>query len=515
MRANRLINRIIRAESVYNTTQHRTMYMWKLTGHAFKRFNTSCNSHSSSRLAINVLQHCGPRTQNRGKFSSYRKRISLWFREQGTQVAQVCKKQFEFVAAQRIRRYIQIFHLYTRIWDEVALREFMRSWRLRLARNTRNFLISATGVTVYDWNRDRISDEEINRYNREIEGIHRLRDSTVVCAKCHLRIVIDIVQPNVKYCKCNGVQSSVASNQDYSWQPFIERQDMLIWRKKEPDSGGLFAYKVYGSFSDVTANDFLQVQIDVDYRKQWDPTAQELKIIETDPKSESSINHSTDIIHWEMIWPKLFSNRDYVYQRRWIVDKEKGLVIIISRVTEHPNVPEKRGIYRVKTYWSYMVIKPYTKFHEPGIEFGLTYYDDPGVAVPSAVTTWVALRGLPDFLVRMRQASKDYQKYKLMKQSAIESENNHLTFPEENVSKDQIKVDVENNLNKDKKSMRDYQDPRDDSANNTNKLDITHNVQRENDITETENKDTNSTSKEKQGLLHYFYLTKLFAFLDF
>ncbi|XP_070170560.1 stAR-related lipid transfer protein 7, mitochondrial isoform X2 [Polyergus mexicanus] len=516
MRANRLINRIIRAESVYNTTQHRTMYMWKLTGHAFKRFNTSCNSHSSSRLAINVLQHCGPRTQNRGKFSSYRKRISLWFREQGTQVAQVCKKQFEFVAAQRIRRYIQIFHLYTRIWDEVALREFMRSWRLRLARNTRNFLISATGVTVYDWNRDRISDEEINRYNREIEGIHRLRDSTVVCAKCHLRIVIDIVQPNVKYCKCNGVQSSVASNQDLdSWQPFIERQDMLIWRKKEPDSGGLFAYKVYGSFSDVTANDFLQVQIDVDYRKQWDPTAQELKIIETDPKSESSINHSTDIIHWEMIWPKLFSNRDYVYQRRWIVDKEKGLVIIISRVTEHPNVPEKRGIYRVKTYWSYMVIKPYTKFHEPGIEFGLTYYDDPGVAVPSAVTTWVALRGLPDFLVRMRQASKDYQKYKLMKQSAIESENNHLTFPEENVSKDQIKVDVENNLNKDKKSMRDYQDPRDDSANNTNKLDITHNVQRENDITETENKDTNSTSKEKQGLLHYFYLTKLFAFLDF
>lgn len=44
-----------------------------------------------------------------------------------------------------------------------------------------------------------------------------------------------------------------------------------------------------------------------------------------------------------------------------------------------------------------MVIKPYTNFHEPGIEFGLTYYDDPGVAVPSAVTTWVALRGLFPF----------------------------------------------------------------------------------------------------------------------
>lgn len=138
------------------------MYTWKLTGYALKRFNTSYNSHSNSRLAI-VLQHCGPKTQNRGKFGIYRKRISIWFREQSTQVAQVCKKQFEFVAAQRIRRYIQIFQLYSKIWDEVALREFMRSWRLRLARNTKNFLISATGVTVYNWDRERISDEEINR----------------------------------------------------------------------------------------------------------------------------------------------------------------------------------------------------------------------------------------------------------------------------------------------------------------------------------------------------------------
>lgn len=369
-------------------------------------------------------------------------------------------------------------------------------------------------MSVYNWDRDRISDEEINRYNHEIEGIYRLRDSTVVCAKCHLRIIIDTVQRDVKYCKCSKAQCSAASTEDPDgWQPFIERQDMLIWRKIEPDSGGLFAYKVYGSFSDVTAEDFLQVQIDVNYRKQWDPTAQELQIIETDPKSESSINHSTDVIHWEMIWPKLFSNRDYVYQRRWIMDKEKGLVVIVSRVTEHPDIPERRGIYRVKTYWSYMVIKPYTEFHEPGIEFGLTYFDDPGVAVPSAVTAWVALRGLPDFLIRMRQASKDYQKYKLMEKNI--SDSNNFTLSEESVSKEQIKVNVEDKLKNDETSMKDCKDQQDDSTtNNTNKLDLTHSVQQENDLAENENKDT-TAPKEEQGLLHYFYLTKLFAFLDF
>lgn len=373
----------------------------------------------------------------------------------------------------------------------------MRLWRLRLAKN---FLISAAGVSVYNWDRDRISDEEINRYNHEIEGIYRLRDSTVVCAKCHLRIIIDTVQRDVKYCKCSKAQCSAASTEDPDgWQPFIERQDMLIWRKIEPDSGGLFAYKVYGSFSDVTAEDFLQVQIDVNYRKQWDPTAQELQIIETDPKSESSINHSTDVIHWEMIWPKLFSNRDYVYQRRWIMDKEKGLVVIVSRVTEHPDIPERRGIYRVKTYWSYMVIKPYTEFHEPGIEFGLTYFDDPGVAVPSAVTAWVALRGLPDFLIRMRQASKDYQKYKLMEKNI--SDSNNFTLSEESVSKEQIKVNVEDKLKNDETSMKDCKDQQDDSTtNNTNKLDLTHSVQQENDLAENENKDT-TAPKEEQDVL--------------
>lgn len=76
---------------------------------------------------------------------------------------------------------------------------------------------------------------------------------------------------------------------------------MLIWRRQEP--GGLYAYKVYGSFSDVTAEDFLQAQVDIDYRLEWDSTANELEIIETDPESKSSVDQSNDIIHWEMLWP--------------------------------------------------------------------------------------------------------------------------------------------------------------------------------------------------------------------
>ena len=90
---------------------------------------------------------------------------------------------------------------------------------------------------------------------------------------------------------------------EIDWEPFIERKDMLVWRKEEPENRGLYAYKVFGSFSDVSAEDFLQVQVDVDYRKVWDPTAKRLEIIDTDPGKETTQDCHSDVVYWEMIWP--------------------------------------------------------------------------------------------------------------------------------------------------------------------------------------------------------------------
>ncbi|XP_026674153.1 stAR-related lipid transfer protein 7, mitochondrial-like isoform X2 [Ceratina calcarata] len=409
------------------------MYVAQCSGFLLKQFGASY-VRNGTRLASSFGQY-----ENYGRLREYRKKVALWLKEQSGQVAEACARQFEFIAAQRIRRSLQIFHLYTRIWDEVALKEFIKTWRNRTLRNTRHFLMSSIGVTVYNWDRERISEQELNSCKQDIEGIHRLKESTLICPKCHQRIVIDTRQPGVDYCKCYGDKFSATANQDPDgWTPYIERQDMIIWRREEPESGGLFAYKVYGTFSDVTAEDFLQTQIDVDYRKKWDHTARELQIIDTDPKAERSIDSSTDIIYWETIWPRLFANRDYVYQRRWMVDKEKGVIVIISRVTEHPNAPTKPGIYRVTTYWSYMVIKPYTEFHQPGIEFGLTYFDDPGVNIPSGITAWVAMSGLPDFLIRMREASKNYQSYRLLKEDVDALDTSCVTLNEEDITEHNV-----------------------------------------------------------------------------
>lgn len=84
----------------------------------------------------------------------------------------------------------------------------------------------------------------------------------------------------------------------------------------------------------------------------------------------------------------------------------------MSQSIEHPQYPTKSDKYRIKDYWSCMVIKPTTSdFTKPGIEFGLTYYDNPGVNIPTPVMTWVAMRAMPDFLANLRAASKKYRAF--------------------------------------------------------------------------------------------------------
>ncbi|XP_031842753.1 stAR-related lipid transfer protein 7, mitochondrial [Nomia melanderi] len=478
------------------------MYTVQFSGLLLKRYHRGY-VQTGTRLTPS-FRHYG----NYGKFRECPKKISLWLRERSGRVAEACVRQFEFIAAQRLRRSLQIFHLRARMWEKVVLKEFMKSWRNRSLRNSKRLLTSTIGVTVFNWEHERISDEELNSYKQEIEGIYKLRDSTVVCPSCQLRIVIDVQQPGIKYCTCRD-KISASSNQDPDgWRPYIEREDMLIWRRKEPNAGGLYAYKVYGSFADVTAEDFLQTQIDVDYRRNWDPTARELRVIDTDPMSDPTGTDRSDILYWETIWPRLFANRDYVYQRKWVVDKDRRLIIIISKGTEHPDAPIKPGIYRVSTYWSYMVIRPYTEFHEPGIEFGLTYFDDPGVNIPTAVTAWVAMTGLPDFLIRMREASKNYQRYK----ESLDSFNtSYVSLKMENVQEDKVPECCAPNLERDETLRKEV------TASVTEQTDMfkfkEDQPREENDAEEEdeENEDGVSSTKECRGLLGYFFLAKLFA----
>lgn len=58
---------------------------------------------------------------------------------------------------------------------------------------------------------------------------------------------------------------------------------------------------MYGKLDQVNPMDFLRVQLDTQFRKQWDDTANELRVIE-EYKEENS-----DLVYWEMQWPVFFT----------------------------------------------------------------------------------------------------------------------------------------------------------------------------------------------------------------
>ena len=78
---------------------------------------------------------------------------------------------------------------------------------------------------------------------------------------------------NISYCQCKDSPSSVYGrlSEDCDWTPFIERKDILVWRREHPARKGMYEYKMYGSFDDVTAEEFLSVQLDMsEFRLTWD-----------------------------------------------------------------------------------------------------------------------------------------------------------------------------------------------------------------------------------------------------
>jgi len=257
-----------------------------------------------------------------------------------------------------------------------------------------------------------IKESELFAHMGDLDFIHELTASTVICPECNDRLIVDRKLKNVQYCRCS--QGKFALDVDLEgnkWAPYVETPDLLIWRQPHETNEGLYKYKVYGYYNDITPTDFLATQLDLTYRKKWDSHVLNLEIVEQNVKS------GIDIVHWEMEWPKLFANRDYCFARRHIVNEKEGTIVIMNKAIAHHRVPEKNGTVRVKEYYSVMQIKAVKGLNEPGVEFGLTYYDNPGLALPAWLLNWAAMTAIPDFLNQVRNAARIRRKAELTKKS--------------------------------------------------------------------------------------------------
>lgn len=167
-----------------------------------------------------------------------------------------------------------MFCLYSNLWEECALKEFLNKTRGQIIRRGRGFIFGSGGIAAYNWSTNRITDAEMQNHMDEFKYVCILKQAAVTC-------------------HCAKSEKETFQN----WTLFLEKQDILVWRKLH--ESGNYEYKVYGSYNDVSAIDFLNVQIDTKYRRTWDNTAVTLEVVDTDP----DLSSNTDVVYWEMLWP--------------------------------------------------------------------------------------------------------------------------------------------------------------------------------------------------------------------
>jgi len=202
-------------------------------------------------------------------------------------------------------------------------------------------------------------------------------------------------QEDIEYCRSLKDQGGTTGT-NKNWQLFVERPGVWVWRREHEDLPGLYRYKLYGNFQDVTVWEFLAVQLDLTkFRLSWDSNTVDCRQVAEDDQGL--------VYYWQVAWPTFFSNRDYCCLRQHHATHQ-GEAVVSTKATSHPACPKPRGTWRVEDYSSFMAIRATNGPDHPGVEFSLTMFEDPGCQLPESITSWVAMRALPDFITNLRLA---------------------------------------------------------------------------------------------------------------
>ena len=86
------------------------------------------------------------------------KRCSQTFKQDSGRIFEVWTQQCECVVAHRVRRGIQIFALYSNMWDHLALKEFVKSFKYQLAHHGKKLLLSSSIIAAFNWEENKMAD---------------------------------------------------------------------------------------------------------------------------------------------------------------------------------------------------------------------------------------------------------------------------------------------------------------------------------------------------------------------
>eukprot|EP00731_Ephydatia_muelleri_P007222 Em0003g1470a len=277
---------------------------------------------------------------------------------------------------------------------EVSKEQLLRTYEERLGTTSAGQIVSVKGASA--------PNDDANLAMAEGGGTDAIAElATPSVAMDTTDDTLDTMIPSERSRDERGEEQSLLVEQKdplSGWALMAEEENCKVYKMPHGETG-LNKYKVIGTYDDITAKDFLDIQVDHDARKEWDAYVVKLDTVDKDPAS------GCEVIHWIMKYPFPMQNREYLYVRKFWVSRTENAIVLINRSVTHPSIPESRRYVRVHRYFSEMVIKPHTFIDELGFSFELTYFDDPQSYLPSSCVNWVTTTAMPDFLNQIHNAA--------------------------------------------------------------------------------------------------------------
>ncbi|VDN91762.1 unnamed protein product [Brugia pahangi] len=207
-------------------------------------------------------------------------------------------------------------------------------------------------------------------------------------------------------------EAKTSTNNDCEdWEVVRNEGNSKVLRRLHAGTG-LYEFRCSGSYDDITASDFVDAQMDLAFRKKWDPNVEKLELVRKDDDTDS------ELIHWVAKFPYPMYPREYVFvRRRYIDEKDHCIVIANCAVADSANIIprcEKKYV-RVETYRSIMVVRAHKTFDCKGFDYVLSYYDNPESNIPKYAYNWLVNYGGPYYLRQVHDAAKKLEQQRVEK----------------------------------------------------------------------------------------------------
>lgn len=163
-----------------------------------------------------------------------------------------------------------------------------------------------------------------------------------------------------------------------------QNDTLRVWARQR-DTGET-EYRLVSRVDHLLASDFLEVQLNIKFRKDWDTWVKELTQLECEEGASRHGPGEACVYRWVQTMPgRLLYPREYIYLREVFHDPEEKLITILAR--DIPGYTEKTKNVPVEKYRSCMMIK-YDDEDKPGFTYLITYHDDVSKVLPRVFTRW-------------------------------------------------------------------------------------------------------------------------------